>query len=843
MKIPTIKSKTPLLILITFWIVFGNQVSYAKTITASTRAPLTEVTLHESIVTLTLSGGTYERSRIKIGKATAISGIPGVTIGTFGPAWFGVERVSDTKITVELGFDGNIDADATLTITVGADAIKNYNGKPLTAKIHVTALAETITASTRAPLTEVTLHESIVTLTLSGGTYERSRIDIGEAMAISGIPGVTIGTFGPAWFGVERVSDTKITVELGFDGNIDADATLTITVGADAIKNYNGTPLSTKIRVPAVAETITASTRAPLTEVTLHESIVTLSLSGRTYERSRIKIGKSMAISGIPGVTTAKWSDVERVSDSKITVELGFDGDIDADATLTFTVGADAIENYNGPALTTQISVSASTKTSEQPRDVGNTEQPVAIEQSESPAEDSKQGSIEGPWLWMVVPTNPAEGDGISTEIDSLAEASGGTITEAYVAQNSVNEGDSIGQSRWTSGKIYQSEHRCRKYKVEREPNFLLKIFTLGFLTDECIDPTVCWEDNISTLAKAFGPRTGENTAARTAYALINLISPPEQSHAILKARSGDAIKVWLNGKVVYRKAADTHRCRKVDVLLACDPEVCVPDPTIGESNTRRIDVTLKPGNNLLFVKVRQHGEYWDMGIGLTGDFTTEIPKTETVRPTAKKMSTSKEDVNADGTVNTEDFILIALSLGKKGENPADINEDGVVDIQDLVLVAGVLDNAAAAPSLHSHSFGTFTATDVRAWLAQAEQFAMQDITSQKGILFLEQLLSALIPKETALLANYPNPFNPETWIPYQLAKPADVTLTIYAVNGHIVRQLVLGHQPAGSYRTRSSAAYWDGKNEFGETVASGVYFYTITAGDFTATRKMLIRK
>ena len=63
-------------------------------------------------------------------------------------------------------------------------------------------------------------------------------------MAISGIPGVTIGTFGPAWFGVERVSDTQITVELGFDGDIDADATLTLTVGANAIKNYNGKPLS-----------------------------------------------------------------------------------------------------------------------------------------------------------------------------------------------------------------------------------------------------------------------------------------------------------------------------------------------------------------------------------------------------------------------------------------------------------------------------------------------------------------------------------------------------------------------------------------------------------------------
>ena len=95
----------------------------------------------------------------------------------------------------------------------------------------------------------------------------------------------------------------------------------------------------------------------------------------------------------------------------------------------------------------------------------------------------------------------------------------------------------------------------------------------------------------------------------------------------------------------------------------------------------------------------------------------------------------------------------------------------------------------------------------------------------------------------TALHANYPNPFNPETWIPYQLQHAADVTVTIYDLRGTIVRQLLLGHQPAGRYTTRSRAAHWDGRNNLGEPVASGLYFYTLTAGDFTATRKMLIRK
>ena len=107
----------------------------------------------------------------------------------------------------------------------------------------------------------------------------------------------------------------------------------------------------------------------------------------------------------------------------------------------------------------------------------------------------------------------------------------------------------------------------------------------------------------------------------------------------------------------------------------------------------------------------------------------------------------------------------------------------------------------------------------------------------------LTQLLAALIPKGTALLPNYPNPFNPETWIPYQLSKPAEVTVTIYAANGAMVCTLALGHQAAGLYESRTRAAYWDGRNALGEPVASGVYFYTLTAGDFAATRKLLIRK
>ncbi len=98
-------------------------------------------------------------------------------------------------------------------------------------------------------------------------------------------------------------------------------------------------------------------------------------------------------------------------------------------------------------------------------------------------------------------------------------------------------------------------------------------------------------------------------------------------------------------------------------------------------------------------------------------------------------------------------------------------------------------------------------------------------------------------PKLTQLLQNFPNPFNPETWIPYQLESASDVSLSIYDTAGSIVRTIDLGFKPQGFYMTRSTAAYWDGRNNIGEQVASGVYFYSLNTPDFSATRKMLILK
>ena len=203
-------------------------------------------------------------------------------------------------------------------------------------------------------------------------------------------------------------------------------------------------------------------------------------------------------------------------------------------------------------------------------------------------------------------------------------------------------------------------------------------------------------------------------------------------------------------------------------------------------------------------------------------------------------------DVNEDGKTDITDLVLVAAALGTSPpDNPrTDVNGDGTVNIQDLIVVATHLGESAApaAPVIVALP-ERLTPETLQQVLDLLRMQNDGSVAFQHAITNVERLLASLMPKETALLANYPNPFNPETWIPYQLASPAAVTLHIHAIDGTLVRTLSLGHKATGIYQSRNRAAYWDGRNEVGESVASGVYFYTLTAGDFNATRKMLIRK
>ena len=238
-------------------------------------------------------------------------------------------------------------------------------------------------------------------------------------------------------------------------------------------------------------------------------------------------------------------------------------------------------------------------------------------------------------------------------------------------------------------------------------------------------------------------------------------------------------------------------------------------------------------GNPLSYVSIHTH-----IPILQSRGVTVEFDHSDTEAPPIIA------DVNSDGNVNVLDLVVIASQLGNAGTNLAvDVNGDGAVNVLDLILVAGMFDSAAAAPSAQSQVPETLTAVEVQGWLTDARALEVKDPIMKRGFAVLEQLLVSLTPKETELLANYPNPFNPETWIPYRLAEDAFVTLTVYDTAGQVVRTLEVGHRIASAYESRSKAVYWDGRNDVGEQVASGVYFYTLRAGEYFATRKMVILK
>ena len=394
---------------------------------------------------------------------------------------------------------------------------------------------------------------------------------------------------------------------------------------------------------------------------------------------------------------------------------------------------------------------------------------------------------ITGPWLWMIAPTQVGQGGTNSNNVDSLAAASDGDVTEAKVAANGAKEGDTVGDYVWTLGKIAYSS-----------------------------------SNNINDLINKIGMAHGD-VDDHSSYALITLESAMAQSGVTMRVGSSDSIKIWLNREEVHNSSVNRGMDDSLD----------------------EFKVDLEKGDNLLLVKVSEREGDWSMFIGIDAEVNAvyKIPAdTDHIETTADQPA----DINEDGSVNVTDLLLVVISLSENAiPHPrADVNQDGTVNIADLLLVIANLDdpvNAAAPPSRD-----IVTTLNPAILAGQLNILRTESDGShkyQKAIAFLQNLLALTRPDETQLLANYPNPFNPETWIPYQLAKPADVILTIYTADGKVVRTLALGHQRAGTYQSRSRAVYWDGKNEGGEWVASGIYFYTLTAGDFTATRKMIIRK
>ena len=388
---------------------------------------------------------------------------------------------------------------------------------------------------------------------------------------------------------------------------------------------------------------------------------------------------------------------------------------------------------------------------------------------------------IEGPWLWTIAPTGWRGGaNAAASGIDYLAEATDDAVTETEIATNGATAGESVGNSTWTLGNIAPRGG-----------------------------------DNITELAHTLDLGSGD-IDNHVAYGSLRLWSPLEQP-TTMYVGSDDAVKVWLNGELVHNNPVDRG---------ASDYQEVFP-------------VTLKQGTNALLVAIYEKGGGWSGFFGFEKRAEYMV-----LRPIG--ASNPQADVNEDGQVDASDLLLVVTALG--GNTPttprADVNGDGAVDVNDLVIVIQNLDELVdtAAPTIRKF------ATHLQPALLEAQLETLRaksdgTLKYQRAIAFFQSLLTIAHPDKTVLLANYPNPFNPETWIPYQLAQDSKVSITIYDARGIPVRQLTLGYRPAGDYTDRTRAAYWDGKNTQGEPVASGLYFYQLQTDTLSLLRKMVVKK
>ena len=290
----------------------------------------------------------------------------------------------------------------------------------------------------------------------------------------------------------------------------------------------------------------------------------------------------------------------------------------------------------------------------------------------------------------------------------------------------------------------------------------------------------------------------------------------------------------------------------------------------IGEHFQDGATVTIggNAASNVIFVSATELTVEVPSGVAGSGDVIVTNPDGES--DTLANSFTYIEvpqfppyDVNQDGEINILDLVAVASQFNTVGEGlPEDVNGDGTVNIFDLVDVANHFGEGGTqgAPSLVSlptpavlakaetpHRFALDQEANRRASAALTEIEGEAD--TNPDLRFVANLLrrwltdNRTVPTETRLYPNFPNPFNPETWIPYQLAEAAEVHISIYDVKGQPIRGLPIGFREAGNYTSQSEAVYWNGRNDIGQLVTSGIYFYTLSAGDFSNTRKMLILK
>ncbi len=570
---------------------------------------------------------------------------------------------------------------------------------------------------------------------------------------------------------------------------------------SDESNSNNNCSAAVSITVELPNLILSVSTTVPLTEANLDGSVVTLTLSGGTFGRpfNGITGGQIVSnsvlgveVSGIPGVTIPLESvpsnviingvrqdgiryAIDRISDTELEVELAFDGtDFDSDATITFTVTAEAIAGYTGPELTAQVSVTAI----------------KAIE---------FDLSVPAGISLIHVPLNVTNVNGAEKTLKSISDlydALGGEDNVIYLFTR-----DSQTQ-QWV-GYLKPSD---RGTSVDRGLTD-----DMGIITN-LITPT--------PLHLSGRPLGTDGNSTITLNPGINLVGVPLRDSRITHVSDLFTLEGTVDNILVIMVQDNNGAFKQIRLTSSTDIAITGGQSFIMTAlQATTVDISGEAWTNapeaaapLMAMRGIELDNVTPI-LALTGSIVAEGTRGNQVgiRVTAKNLSTGREV-----TATVTDALDYRLAV-------VDIESGWAAQIGDIVEISGQSPNPFVGVEPLRY---TVTAEDVKQSLIQ-----------------LPSLIAYEIPAETELLSNYPNPFNPETWMPYRLASDTDVLLSIYDINGALVRELDLGHQQAGYYTDRSRAAYWDGRNEWGESVASGVYFYQLRAGDYSQMRKMVILK
>ena len=527
---------------------------------------------------------------------------------------------------------------------------------------------------------------------------------------------------------------------------------------------------------------LSTSTPSPLIETTLDGSEVTLILTSVTYEQNLSNIRNAVAVSGIAGVSVGA---VRRESKTVVTVDLAFDGtDFDTDGILTFTVGAGAIAGYDGPELIAQVSVTAVTAIQ------FNLSVPAGIS-------------------LIHVPLKVTEVDGAARAITS--------ISDLYNALGGASEVNFL----ITYDSQTQEWHSYFGTSDTGTP-------TDRVLTDDMgVIAGMARGKDIRLSGEALGTN-GSSTI--TLNQGLNLVGLPLNDPRINRVSDLFALE-GIGGNV--------------PVIILTDGGEFKTVGRVGDPG----DIEITGGQAFIMTAqqaatVAISGEGWTNALAATAPVIAMSEVSDVTPILALKGSI----VDESRGLNKTNFRVIVRnrSTGRSvttvtgGEYLSRSNMWGSEGVGYQLTDVDLETQRAAAIGdileISAQSSRPLIGVEPLQYTVMAEDV-------RQGWIQLPELVAYEIPVETQLLRNYPNPFNPETWIPYHLANNSDVLLSIYDINGALVRELDLGHQRAGYYTDRSHSAYWDGRNAWGEPVASGVYFYQLRAGDYLKLRKMVILK